>query len=289
MARSPSLRNGWPFCAMIIALFLAALLLSPLRPLGVAAADPCNPTDPSYSVIVCENSKPGSPSSEWDVAGSGSASIQGFSTDMSVNRGSTVGFKISSPQSSSFRLDIYRLGYYGGAGARKIAGIVPSDAARAAATQQPACLRRASTGLVDCGNWKQTAHWKVPSDAVSGMYLALLSRTDCPNGAGQASHIYFVVRADGESADIVVQASDTTWQGELANLFSSFLHQVSFPNSFYSLPQQPTTLTAANRSTLLPRGSASFKAMHTNCRTTAHSPRAVEEPRPTLSFTPNIL
>ena len=40
--------------------------------------------------IVCENSKTGNPSSEWDVSGAGDASIQGYATDISVNRGQTV-------------------------------------------------------------------------------------------------------------------------------------------------------------------------------------------------------
>ena len=44
--------------------------------------------------IVCENAQTGSPSSEWDITGSGDSTIQGFATDISVNTGETVNFKI---------------------------------------------------------------------------------------------------------------------------------------------------------------------------------------------------
>ena len=44
--------------------------------------------------IVCENAKPGNPASDWDITGAGDLSIQGFATEMSVDQGQTVRFKI---------------------------------------------------------------------------------------------------------------------------------------------------------------------------------------------------
>src|SRR5258705_9621066 len=44
--------------------------------------------------IQLENAKTGNPSSQWDISGSGDASIQGFATDISFNRGETVKFKV---------------------------------------------------------------------------------------------------------------------------------------------------------------------------------------------------
>ena len=67
------------------------------------------------NAIVAENCLPGNPSSEWNITGVGSNSIQGFATDISVNRGSTIQFKIRSTTATAYRLDIYRSGYYGGA------------------------------------------------------------------------------------------------------------------------------------------------------------------------------
>ena len=44
-------------------------------------------TAQSSNPIPAENQLPGNPPSEWDVSGSGDSTIQGFATDMSVNKG----------------------------------------------------------------------------------------------------------------------------------------------------------------------------------------------------------
>ena len=165
--------------------------------------DPCSS---GGNPIVCENAKPGNLSSEWDVSGAGDSSIQGYATDISVNRGETVRFKINTP-STDYRLDIYRLGYYGGAGARKVATVQPSASLP---QTQPNCLTDAATGLIDCGNWAESASWATPSDAVSGIYFAKAVREDGANTG--ASHIAFIVRDDASTSDFLFQTSDTTWQ-----------------------------------------------------------------------------
>jgi WD40 repeat protein len=165
--------------------------------------DPCST---GGNPIVCENSKAGNPSSEWDVSGAGDSSIQGFATDISVNRGQTARFKINTP-STNYRLDIYRMGYYTGNGARKIATVQPSAALP---QNQPNCLNNTATGLIDCGNWAESASWTVPTDAVSGIYFAKVVREDDANTG--ASHIVFIVRDDASTSEIVFQTSDTTWQ-----------------------------------------------------------------------------
>src|SRR5437867_3711351 len=159
---------------------------------------------PSINPIVCENQKPGDPDTQWDISGAnaGDPTLQGFATDISVNIGGTVHFKVKTT-ASTFGIDIYRLGYYGGFGARKIASL-PNVAGRV----QPSCVSDATTGLVDCGNWIESASWTVPTTAVSGIYLAKLTRFD----TGGASHIVFVVRDDAGHSDLLLQTSDTTWQ-----------------------------------------------------------------------------
>jgi hypothetical protein len=153
--------------------------------------------------IVTENALTGNLQSEWDVSGVGDPSIQGFATDISVNKGSTVSFKIKTT-ASAYRIDIYRLGYYGGRGARKVATINPSVSLP---QNQPVCVRDVTTGLSDCGNWGVSASWAVPSTAVSGVYIARPVRTD----TGGASHIIFIVRDDAGHSDMLFQTSDTTW------------------------------------------------------------------------------
>ena len=166
-----------------------------------AAAGACdNPQNP----IVAENCLAGAPAAEWDVSGAGDPTIQGFATDISVNRGETVSFKINTV-ASDYRLDIYRLGYYGGLGARKVATVQP---AAALPQIQPPCNEVQATGLIDCGNWGVSASWSVPADATSGIYFAKAVRSD----TGGASHIVFIVRDDTSTSDLLFQTSDTTWQ-----------------------------------------------------------------------------
>ena len=156
----------------------------------------------SGNPIPAENQLPGNPKSEWDIIGSGNATIQGFATDISVNKGGTISFKVTTT-ASTFSINIYRLGYYQGNGARKVATI-PNVTGKS----QAACLTQAASGLYDCGNWTVSTSWNVPATAVSGIYIARLIRTD----NGGASHVPFIVRDDAAQADVVLQASDPTWQ-----------------------------------------------------------------------------
>jgi hypothetical protein len=161
--------------------------------------------------IMAENCLTGNPASEWDVNGAGDPSIQGFATDISVNRGDTVDFKIDTT-AAAYDVKIYRLGYYGGAGARlvhTIPGVTGVD--------QTACLlldiemgggSTTNGKLLDCGNWSVSASWQVPANATSGVYIARPTRTD----NGGASHIPFIVRDETSDSDLLFQTSDTTWQ-----------------------------------------------------------------------------
>ena len=203
-----------------------------------AVKDPCGAP---ANTTVAENCKPGNPSTEWDVNGGGDPSIQGFSTDVSYSAGEKAQFKILT-NASAYRIDFYRMGYYGGLGGRLIATVRPSVALP---QRQPPCKEDWSVRLYDCGTWGVSASWDVPADAVSGVYVARLVREDpggtwrqdnarggpetkpqaVPNAYGalgmgklrnplkepRASHIVFVVRNDASKSDIVVQTSDEAW------------------------------------------------------------------------------
>ncbi|MGX7703709.1 DUF4082 domain-containing protein [Methylobacterium sp. Gmos1] len=172
---------------------------STLAPNSLTAAATASTTNK----IVLENQKVGNPVSEWGIDGSGDGNIEGFATDISTNVGKTVNFKINT-NSNNYRIDIYRLGYYGGLGARKI------DTLQHTGVQnQPDPLRDAATGLVDAGNWSVSASWTVPADAVSGVYIAKLTRQD---GTAGENEIPFIVRDDSSRSDIIFQTADQTWQ-----------------------------------------------------------------------------
>ncbi len=158
--------------------------------------------------IQCENQNPGDPPSDWQVSGAGDSTIQGFATSISVNVGQTEYFKIKTP-STSYHIDILRLGYYGGDGARMIQANIKPTATLP--QTQPACLTQSGTGLIDCGNWGVSASWTVPTTAVSGIYIAHLVRDDAQDRGGD-SQIMFVVRNDAGHSDILYQTADATWE-----------------------------------------------------------------------------
>ena len=196
-------RRGRPrqFTSFALPIALVAALLSLVDVAPASAADPCGA---GGNQISCENSKPGTDPAVWDVDGSGDPSIQGFSTDISVNVGNRIDFKINT-NARSYTIDLYRTGWYQGLGARKVASVTPTATLPQA---QPQCISDATTELYDCGNWGVSARWDVPSTAVSGVYFALLTRTD----TGGQSQIVFVVRDTARHSDILFQTSDPTWE-----------------------------------------------------------------------------
>src|SRR5262249_62228628 len=91
---------------LLTGLAAAMLVTGSQRPIVQAVTNP----------IAIENQRTGD--TGWDITGAGDPTIQGFATDISINTGETVDFKIQT-DSTSYRIDIYRLGYYGGARAAK--------------------------------------------------------------------------------------------------------------------------------------------------------------------------
>jgi hypothetical protein len=209
--------------------------------------DPCSPlTNP----IACENSQTGNRPAEWDLQRLDSLTcelddpgglpcdyscindstqdcISGFTTDISANIGQRITLKIETlnPRTLNYKIDIYRLGYYGGNGARHVTTLAPSPDAPLV---QPACAQ-GQNGLVDCGNWGTSATWDVPSSAISGVYIAKLTRLDAPSTPAPASHITFIIRDDtgvagGHPSNILFQTSDTTWQAYNGCTFADDTH-----------------------------------------------------------------
>ncbi|MEN3305917.1 MAG: hypothetical protein V7603_2119 [Micromonosporaceae bacterium] len=184
-----------PLGAVTVAVVLAAVGLTGIGP---ARADTCSPNP-----VACENANTGADPSSWDVQGNGDDTVQGFATDMSVNPGATVSFKVQAQH--AYTIDIYRLGYYGGLGARQITTLSGTFPAQ---NQSVSCVSSTATEILDCGTWAVAASWTVPATAVSGVYIAKLTRTD----TGGASHITFVVRDDASTSKLLFKTSDATWQ-----------------------------------------------------------------------------
>jgi Ca2+-binding RTX toxin-like protein len=164
------------------------------------------PTTPSP--IAVENARPGSPGwARFELAPKGT--IEGY-TEPSAAPGETLTFHVSTDPEADYRIAIYRMGYYDGAGAR-LAACLPSCEGRAHG--QPERSPSASAeGLVHAG-WPDSQRLDVPGDWVSGYYLVHFVLMSGPQ-EGKATTTWFILREAPETkrAPILVQASPTTWQ-----------------------------------------------------------------------------
>jgi hypothetical protein len=109
--------------------------------------------------------------------------------------------------SPTFVLEVFRMGWYGGLGARRIVG-----ATVIAGTAQVMPTADRETGLTDC-EWTHpftlsTTNLDDPDDWVSGIYLAKLTASN----SDAQSYIIFVVRDDQRQSDLLFQLSVTTYQ-----------------------------------------------------------------------------
>lgn len=153
--------------------------------------------------IAAENRRAGDRG--WELSNPATEhEIEGYASAASVAAGDSLGLHVST-RSGRFDTRIYRLGWYGGAGARRFLEIRGTPG-RARAT--PAA--RAEDGLVACG-WPVSLRVRVGPDWPSGVYLARL--TDA--ATRKEAFVPFIVRearAGAAGAPFVLLLSTTTWQ-----------------------------------------------------------------------------
>jgi hypothetical protein len=126
--------------------------------------------------------------------------IEGYVSHASIGAGETLDFMVSTNPAGRFKIDLYRMGWYGGAGARHMKTLGPFDG-----TVQPA-PPVGDERLREC-QWEACARLEIPDDWVSGVYLGKLSLLD----DRYQSYVIFIVR-DYRPVDLVFQCSDNTWQ-----------------------------------------------------------------------------
>ena len=156
------------------------------------------------NTVQLENAKQGS--GGWELTNpSLNREIEGYASLTSVNRGGTVHLYVNTG-ASTYTMDVYRMGWYGGAGARHMLGPIP----RAGRIQpQPSAD---PLGLREC-KWTDPFPLSIPASAdssewASGVYLVKLTA----GTGGPQSYIIFTVRDDGRQSDYLFQSSVNTWQ-----------------------------------------------------------------------------
>src|SRR5829696_2358758 len=161
--------ENWTVRPLLLACAFGLLLIVASIGPATAGAAVC----PNPNPVVNENQcKTGS--SSWQV-NDYSKDLGGFPTRTSVDLGEDVVLKIgrNGPVSPlrTVNIDVYRMGYYGGAGGRLV-----RSAANVAINNDYTCKpMNPTTGLVDCANWAPT--YTIPGSSLpaSGVYLAKLT------------------------------------------------------------------------------------------------------------------
>ncbi|MGY8639746.1 MAG: N,N-dimethylformamidase beta subunit family domain-containing protein [Verrucomicrobiales bacterium] len=132
--------------------------------------------------------------------------IEGYVSHQSIKVGETLDFFVSTKPERDFKIDVYRLGYYGGMGGRHMTQLGPFSG-----KIQPVPEMKPKNRLREC-KWKASTSLKIPADWVSGVYVGKL--TTIPENDSEPywqSYVIFVVRDDRE-ADVIFQTSDNTAQ-----------------------------------------------------------------------------
>lgn len=170
---------------------LAAAALGTSASFGAEASNP----------IVVENAQPGT--ADWEPSNQAqNREIEGYASTTSLIAGQQIKFYVNTA-SSSYRIDIYRLGWYGGAGGRLYHSVSRRGVRQTIPKPDPL------TGMVEC-KWKSPYTLTLPTGTqawTSGIYLAKLTTKE-----GKQSHIPFVVRDDNRFVNHLMQASVNTWQ-----------------------------------------------------------------------------
>ncbi len=168
-------------------------------------------TAAAAAIIPIENRKPGTQAWQFtymwpnEKGGLRSSWIKGYCRRQSIFAGETIEICVSTKPARKFTLDVFRMGYYGGAGARLMQTVGPLQGKPQPDPEVGA--RR----LREC-RWDVALSLPIPADWKSGVYLGQLTAlADSRNEHAWQNYIVFVVR-DNRKADIVFQLSDNTWQ-----------------------------------------------------------------------------
>ena len=190
---------------LVLALILLTMLIVlQLRNPSQQAALTLNP-------IQIENAQSGTVA--WRVTKQGIGQIQAYTGEPSINKGGYVHLYVSTT-SPSYSIDIYRLGYYYGVGARLVESIPPSAGIFQGyyigngpdPIQCKTCItslkdsRGLETDITDA-NWALTNTIYFPYDWVSGIYYIKL--TESKNGYQWATPV--VLRDDERKADLIFE------------------------------------------------------------------------------------
>ena len=192
-------------------MLLASMALSAVVVGGVTGAVAEPAANQAANPIQVENQLAGTDSSSWLPPHFTPTRILGYASEVSVLPGEDVHLHVSTNDGDRYRIEVYRLGWYGGSGARLLT-CLPSCGGDKAGQRLGSGQADPITGVVRA-NWPVTDTISLPSSSVSGYYYALLRLTSGGEDTGARGHVPFIVRdIPARRSQILVQVPTNTWQ-----------------------------------------------------------------------------
>ena len=96
--------------------------------------------------------------------------IEGYCSAQSLGAGETLRIFVSTEPARDFTLDVYRMGFYGGTGARHLTRLGPLPG-----KTQPVPQMGPAPGRLRACRWEASLELKIPDEWVSGVYLGKLT------------------------------------------------------------------------------------------------------------------
>jgi len=157
--------------------------------------------------IVRENLKQGTPGWLGPLVHDRGAEVYASATD--AMPGDTTSIYVSTTPVAQYRVLVYRLGWYHGAGARRVA-CLPSCTDATTGVAQPMPASDPTTGEIVAG-WPATQQLQIGSNWVTGYYQVRVLLASGPE-AGQSAVTYLIVRQANSHSAMLVQVPVNTWQ-----------------------------------------------------------------------------
>ena len=185
--------------ALLAAILLVLALLALAIPRAASAAVSC----PNANPIVNENNCMGEgTTANQSALDNYSEDIGGFPTQTSFNLGEDIPLKIGTDLGSfpttEVDISVYRIGYYGGDGARLISAAGKTNVK---VNNTLECNpENTTTGELSCSNWAVTYTIPGKSLPISGIYEAVLTDAADPTIENM---IVFAVRNDSQASEIL--------------------------------------------------------------------------------------
>src|SRR5689334_23306474 len=170
---------------------------------ALAAGTPPNP-------IQAENAQQGANPAVWFPPLFTPTSVEGYASELSVVPGESVHLHVSTVDGYRYRVELYRLGWYGGSGARLLQCLPDCGGDEAGRRFGPPLVD--ANGVLPAG-LPVTDTLAIPAGATSGYYYPLLRVTSGGDDTGAIGFVPFIVRASAaRRAAILVQVPVNTWQ-----------------------------------------------------------------------------